>query len=84
MVRKVLLPDEETPKEWYNILPDLPKPLPPPIDPSTKKPVEPAKLEVLFAKELVRQEMSNERWIKIPEEVREVYMSWGLRPSTEP
>jgi len=74
MQRKVALNDSEIPKEWYNILPDLPKPLPPPIDPETRAPVSPAKLERVFAKELLRQEMSMERWIPIPEEIRE-----GLR-----
>jgi len=77
--RKILLPEEELPKRWYNILPDLPKPLPPPIDARTREPIKPEVLEALFAKELVRQEVSKERWIPIPEEVREVYRLW--RPS---
>ncbi len=78
--RKIILPDQEVPKHWYNILPDLPKPLPPPIDPGTREPVKPEKLEPIFAKELLRQEMSAERWIPIPEEVREVYMTWRPTP----
>ncbi len=68
------------PEKWYNILPDLPEPVPPPLDPSTGKPVQPAALERLFAKELVRQEVSQERFIRIPEEVRGVYVRLG-RPT---
>ena len=71
--RKILLDEEEIPKQWYNILPDLPKPVPPMINPATKEPVPPQALEAVFAKELVKQEASQERWITIPEEVIEVY-----------
>lgn len=80
MGTKILLDEEEIPKEWYCILPDLPKPLPPPIDPSTREPVKPEMLEAVFAKELVKQEVSQERWIKIPEEIREVYTYWRPTP----
>jgi tryptophan synthase beta chain len=76
---KIMLDEEEIPKQWYNINPDLPKPLPPPIDPGTKEPVNPEVLMALFAKELVMQEVSAERFITIPEEVREIYRAW--RPS---
>jgi len=80
-VKKVILLDqEEIPKQWYNILPDLPKPLPPPIDPSTREPVKPEVLERVFAKELIRQEVSSDRWIPIPEEVRDVYRIWRPTP----
>jgi tryptophan synthase beta chain len=78
--RKILLDEEDIPKQWYCILPDLPKPLPPPIDPSTREPVKPEQLMRLFPKECVMQEMSQERWIKIPEEVREVYREWRPTP----
>jgi len=77
--RKILLDEEEIPKQWYCILPDLPKPMPPMIDPETGDPVPPQALESVFAKELVKQEVSKERWITIPDEVREVYRIW--RPS---
>ncbi len=80
MSRKVLLTEEETPKYWYNILPDLPKPLPPPIDPSTREPVDPRKLEAIFPRILIQQELSQERWIPIPEEVREAYTIWRPTP----
>jgi len=77
---KVLLPVEDLPTHWYNILPDLPKPLPPPLNPSTMKPMEPGPLMRVFAKECVLQEVSPERRIQIPEEVREAYLRLG-RPS---
>ena len=77
---KVFLDEELIPKEWYNIQPDLPEPLPPPINPATREPVKPEELEVIFAKELVRQEASQERWIPIPEEVRDVYRIWRPTP----
>ncbi|MEM0445222.1 MAG: TrpB-like pyridoxal phosphate-dependent enzyme [Nitrososphaerota archaeon] len=79
MQRKVVLQDGELPKEWYNILPDLPKQLPPPIDPSSRSPG-PGILPRLFTKEQLSQEMSSERWVKIPEEVREAYSLWRPTP----
>ncbi len=76
---KVFLDEEDMPKKWYNINADLPKPLDPPLHPLTLKPVGPADLAPLFAKELIKQEMSPDRWIDIPEEVRDIYRIW--RPS---
>ena len=78
--RKIILDEEEIPKQWYCILPDLPKPIPPMINPETREPVPPQALETVFAKELVKQETSKERWINIPEEVREVYRLWRPTP----
>lgn len=72
--------DADIPKYWYNILPDLPKQLPPPINPLTKEPVKPNELEVIFPKELIRQEISSDRWIAIPEEIREIYKLWRPTP----
>ncbi len=77
---KSLLKPDLIPNKWYNILPDLPEPIPPPLDPQTHKPVELTKLERLFAKELVCQEVSQETHIKIPEEVRLIYAEIG-RPT---
>lgn len=77
---KIVLGEDDIPKEWYCVLPDLPKPLPPPLDPSTREPIKPEVLERVFPKELLKQEMSRERWIKIPEEVREVYRLWRPTP----
>ena len=78
--RKVLLDEEEMPKQWYNILPDLPKQLPPIINPATREPVKPEEIAPLFPMECLKQEMSQERWINIPEEVRDVYRSWRPTP----
>ena len=77
-IKKILLKEDEIPKQWYNIVPDLPHPLPPFIDASTGQPgvgIVPR----IFPKEIIGQEISQERWIDIPEEVREVYRIW--RPS---
>jgi len=65
---------DEIPTSWYNIQADLPEPLPPPLDPSTGKPVSPSVLERIFAKELIAQEVSVERYIKIPDEVLDAYL----------
>jgi len=78
--RAIFLDQEEIPKRWYNIQADLPEPLPPPLDPETHEPVNPEKLTRIFANELVRQEVSRERYIDIPEEVMEAYR-WLPRPS---
>ncbi len=77
-IKKILLEENEIPKQWYNIVPDLPHPLPPFIDAATKQPgvgIVPR----IFPKAIIGQEISQERWIDIPEEVREVYRIW--RPS---
>jgi tryptophan synthase beta chain len=79
-VCKVVLDEEFIPKDWYNILPDLPEPLPPPLNPVTREPIDPSDLEAIFAKELIRQEVSQDRWIPIPDEVREVYRLWRPTP----
>ncbi len=79
-MRKILLDENEMPKYWYNILPDLPEPLPPPLHPVTKEPVKPEDLKPIFPKALIEQEMSSERWIRIPEEVRDVYALWRPTP----
>lgn len=76
--RKILLNEDQIPKKWYNITPDLPKPLPPFIDPETKEPGA-GIVPRIFPKAILGQEMSKERWIDIPEEVREIYRMW--RPS---
>jgi tryptophan synthase beta chain len=76
---KILLDEEEMPKEWYNIQADMPSPLDPPINPATKEPIKPEELAPIFPMELIKQEATTERWIPIPEEVRDVYRLW--RPS---
>src|SRR5208337_2395544 len=70
----VYLPQDEMPTHWYNILADLPEPVPPPLDPKTLKPISPEPLMRIFAKELIMQEVSTERFIKIPDEVYDAYV----------
>lgn len=77
--RKILLNENDIPKQWYNIVPDLPHPLPPFIDAETGQPgvgIVPR----IFPKEIIGQEISQERWINIPDEVREVYRIWRPTP----
>ena len=77
--RKILLDENEIPKQWYNITPDLPKPLPPFIDAETKEPGA-GIVPRIFPKAILGQEMSKDRWIDIPEEVREIYRMWRPTP----
>ena len=77
---KILLGDEAIPKFWYNILADLPWPLPPALHPKTRLPLSPDDLVGLFPKSLVEQEMSHERLIEIPDEVLEAYKMWRPTP----
>ena len=77
--RRYLLPEEELPTHYYNIAADLPEPLPPPLHPATREPVGPADLAPLFPMELIKQEVSAERLIPIPEPVRDAYRIY--RPS---
>lgn len=76
---KFVLDEQDMPKAWYNIQADLPQPLPPVLHPGTHQPVTPQDLAVLFPMELIMQEVSQERYIDIPEPVREVYNLY--RPS---
>ncbi len=77
---RVNLPLSEIPASWYNVLADLPKPLPPPLHPGTGQPLTPADLAPIFPMGLIEQEMSPERWIPIPEEVRALYKIWRPTP----
>jgi tryptophan synthase beta chain len=79
MQTKILLDEEQIPKKWYNIQADLPSPLDPPLHPKTHKPIGPEDLSAIFPMELIRQEVTTDRHIDIPEEVREVLRLW--RPS---
>ncbi|MDD4802914.1 MAG: TrpB-like pyridoxal phosphate-dependent enzyme [Syntrophomonas sp.] len=76
---KYILSEERIPKFWYNVQADMPTPLSPALHPGTKQPLGPADLAPLFAMGLVEQEVSKERYIEIPKEVRELYKKW--RPS---
>ncbi|MBD3366553.1 MAG: TrpB-like pyridoxal phosphate-dependent enzyme [Candidatus Eisenbacteria bacterium] len=77
---KILLPEKEMPRSWYNVLPDLPKPLEPPLHPGTRQPVGPDDLAPLFPEALILQEMSPEREIPIPEDILDVYSIWRPTP----
>lgn len=79
MQTKILLDEEQIPKKWYNVQADLPSPLDPPLHPATHKPVGPDDLKAIFPMELIRQEVTTDRYIDIPEEVRDVLRLW--RPS---
>ena len=76
---KILLDESELPTHWYNVLHDLPTPPPPVLHPGTGQPVGPEDLAPLFPMELIRQEVSTEQYVEIPEPVRDVYKLW--RPS---
>jgi len=78
-MKKVLLAEADIPERWYNILPDLPEPPTPYLHPATMQPLGPADLAPIFPQEIIAQEVSQDRWIEIPEQVRDVYRIW--RPS---
>ncbi len=78
--KKIMLSENDIPKQWYNINPDLPKPLDPPLHPQTGKPLGPDDLSVLFPMELIMQEVSMDRFIDIPKELLEVYRIWRPTP----
>ena len=79
METKYVLGENHIPTHWYNVIPDLPGPPAPVLHPGTQKPVTPQDLLPLFPMGLIEQEVSSERWVKIPDEVREAYRLW--RPS---
>jgi tryptophan synthase beta chain len=78
--RKFILEEKDMPTSWYNILPDLPKPLPDVLHPATGKPVTPQDLEPLFARELIMQEFHPDRFVEIPEELQRIYRVWRPTP----
>lgn len=78
--KKIFLTEKEIPRQWYNINPDLPKPLEPPLHPQTGKPLTPEDLSVLFPMALIMQEVSMDRFIDIPEELIDIYKMWRPTP----
>ncbi|GIV19505.1 MAG: tryptophan synthase beta chain [Armatimonadota bacterium] len=80
MTTHFTLTQADIPTHWYNILTDLPEPLPPPLHPATQKPIQPDDMFPIFPENLVMQEFSPERWVEIPEPVREVYALWRPTP----
>ena len=78
--KKFILPEHEIPSQWYNILADMPNQPQPLLNPGTREPLKPAEMEGLFAKKLVEQEFSTEKFIDIPGEVRELYKKYRPTP----
>lgn len=78
--KKFCLDEHHMPTQWYNIVADMPHKPQPMLDPATRRPVTQAQLSALFAEELARQELSEERFIDIPDPVRELYRIWRPTP----
>jgi len=79
-VTKVLLPDSEIPKQWYNIIADMPNKPDPYFSPTTGKLASPDEMEAIFPKELIMQEMTTDRFVDIPDEIRRMYAQWRPTP----
>ncbi|TDD22085.1 TrpB-like pyridoxal phosphate-dependent enzyme [Actinomadura sp. KC06] len=80
MTTKILLDESRLPRRWYNVVPDLPAPPPPPLHPGTREPLGPGDLAPLFPTDLIEQEVTGDRFVDIPEDVREVYRLWRPTP----
>lgn len=78
--RKITLSEKEMPGHWYNIVADMPNKPMPPLHPGTREPIGPDSLAPLFPEELIKQEVTTERWVPIPDEVRDVYTLWRPTP----
>ncbi len=78
--RKYVLSENEIPRQWYNIVPDLPTPMLPVLHPGTRQPITPDDLSPIFPMEIIKQEASQERWIDIPEQVLDIYRLWRPAP----
>ena len=77
---KFLLDERSLPESWYNIVPDLPFQLEPPLNPATREPVGPEAFAPIFPEEIIRQEVTADPYVPIPEEVRETYALWRPTP----
>jgi tryptophan synthase beta chain len=77
---KIILKEKHMPKAWYNIMADMPNLPKPPLHPGTKQPVGPADLSPIFPMALIGQEVTQDRWVEIPEEVQEIYRLWRPTP----
>jgi len=77
---KIILPEEKLPKYWYNVQADMPTPLEPGLNPQTKEPLGPQDLAAIFPMALIEQEVTKERYIEIPKEIREIYKQWRPAP----
>ena len=78
--KKFILSEKDMPDKWYNIQADMPTPLKPALHPGTKQPAGPEDFAPLFPMEIIKQEVSTERWIQIPDAVRDVYTVWRPTP----
>jgi tryptophan synthase beta chain len=78
--RKIILAEKDLPKKWYNIMSDMPNPPATVLHPLTKQPVKPEDLAPLFPLELIKQEVSQERWIEIPDQVLDILKIWRPTP----
>ncbi|MDP9478565.1 MAG: TrpB-like pyridoxal phosphate-dependent enzyme [Actinomycetota bacterium] len=78
--RKFPLDEKAIPESWYNIVPDLPFDLDPPLNPATREPAGPGDFAPIFPEEIIRQEVTRDRYVPIPEEVRETYALWRPTP----
>ncbi len=78
--KKIILSEKELPTAWYNIQADLPVPCPPLLHPVTRKPATPDDVAPLFPMPIILQEVSRERWVEIPEPIREIYRIWRPTP----
>ena len=79
-VKKIFLPESEIPRQWYNVAADMPTPMEPPLHPGTGQPIGPEDLAPIFPMPLIEQEVSQERFIDIPEAVLEKYLLWRPTP----
>jgi tryptophan synthase beta chain len=77
---KILFDESEIPRQWYNVIPDLPAPPPPPLHPGTLQPVGPDDLAPLFPLALIEQEVTGRSYVPIPDEVLDVYRLWRPTP----
>jgi tryptophan synthase beta chain len=80
MQTKIILPESQIPRQWYNIIPDMPGPLAPVVHPGTMQPVCHDDLLPLFPMPLIEQEVSTRRWIDIPQEILDIYQLWRPAP----
>jgi tryptophan synthase beta chain len=80
MQTRFTLPQSAIPTHWYNLLADFPEPMAPPLHPGTKQPISAADMTAIFPENLVAQEMTAERYVEIPEEVRDAYALWRPTP----
>jgi len=74
------LGQDDIPRQWYNLLADFPEPVPPPLHPGTRQPVTLADMTAIFPENIVRQEMCPDRYVDIPDEVRDIYALWRPTP----